>query len=98
MTINVDVDVDITPRELIRDNRYDMEDLIDELLEDKHFKEMIVDKLIMNESLTIDEVGTGKVRAYDEEVFIKSLKALSTKWNCLTAEEEETILKIAKRF
>lgn len=37
-------------------------------------------------------------RGYDEQVYEDSLKKLHGKWNRLSKEEENQILKIAKRF
>lgn len=43
-----------------------------------------------------DDTVTGA--GYDENLYERSLKALKGKWNQISREEEETILKIAKRF
>jgi hypothetical protein len=65
-------------------------------------KEELLDKLINDGYLSVKTVtdslyNTKRVCAAESE-FEDALNLLHNKWSVLTKEEEETIIKIAKRF
>lgn len=62
----------------------EIDDLIDTLIEDGH--------------LTEDCKKNYELYAASEQEFQNALKKLNGKWNMLTQEEEQAILKIASRF
>lgn len=75
---------------------------IDEFLDSCSKREIqqIINVLIkdgwINKSDT--EPEDSKFRGSDEKIYEEALKKLHGKWNVLTKEEEEIILKISKRF
>ena len=78
----VDVDVD---EFLSACNARDTEELIDALIEDGYLKK----------DCRVDDY---EVYSPSESFYQEALDKLNGKWNMLTKEEEETILKIASRF
>lgn len=85
--INIDEDVFIDVRDFYRElDDPEKEQLADLLTEDGFLDELE------------EENRNKNISGFDEETFESSLKKLRGKWNMLSKEEEETIVKIASKF
>lgn len=85
--INIDEDVFIDVRDFYRElDDPEKEQLADLLTEDGFLDELE------------EENRNKNINGFDEETFESSLKKLRGKWNMLSKEEEETIVKIASKF
>jgi hypothetical protein len=79
-------DVDIDPSEFLSAcSSREKEELIDELIEDGYISKTCRVNVSYNYSVS-------------ESLFEEALQKLHGKWNMLTKEEEEAIIKIANRF
>lgn len=78
----IDVDVD---EYLSNCNTKETEELIDALIEDGYLKKDC-------------RVNDYEVYSPSESFYQEALEKLNSKWNMLTQEEEELIIKIANRF
>jgi hypothetical protein len=81
--VNIDIDVDDF---LDRCDSSEKEELIDALIEDGY--------LIKNCRNNFTDHG----RSVPESMYVQAIEKLRDKWNMLTQEEEQIILKIANRF
>ena len=67
-------------------DKHHIHEIIEALIEDGHLPKSVLGKIDVNGS---------SVSEYEYE---KALETLKGKWNRLSPEDEETILKIAKKF
>ena len=73
---------------------------VDEFLSacSKSEKERLVEYLAEDGYVLKNQLESSERMSAAEEIFEDHLLALRGKWNLLTNEEEETIIKIAKKF
>jgi hypothetical protein len=82
---NLDDEIDLEVYEFLREcDSDDIKTLITSLIEDGH----------LPDSVSLDRLAIGA----SEHEYVDSIDKLRNKWNQLTAEEEQIILNIAKRF
>lgn len=76
----------------------DVNDFLDSCSEDDI--QEIIERLIENGFLTAKEIKSpnDSPRGYDESVYESSLDKLHGRWNMLSSEEEQQILKISNRL
>ena len=83
--VEVDADVDVSVDDFLSAcSSRDIDDLIKALIEDGHLPKHFNSRY--------DGMGIG------ESFYEAALDKLHGKWNCLSKEEEELIMNIAKRF
>lgn len=80
------VSIDIEINDFLRNcDSFDIEELIKALVEDGWINQTAIDP-------------KGQPRSIDEQTFEKALDKLRGKWNMLSLEEENQIIKIANRL